>query len=436
MVSASDQTANSPASAAYTNAREAALLVRENDHVVISGCGASPVEFLAALAERSDLTRVFVAHATAWGRLPHLTATSRPSHLKFSAYFLPSLARDLLRQREVDYTPLTFSQMSNMYADGDLRSDVVAVTCSTPDEEGFCSLGPFVNYLPKAIERARVLIGECSPKWPRTRGAARVRVSEFDCLIQVDREPITSSGGEPNFESERIGEEVARLVPDNATVQIGRGAIPNAVAARLVKHRGLGIHSEMLSDWIIELVNSGAVTGINKKTYPGEIVTSFMDGTARLYAFASECASLRLEAIYDVNDPEVVGREPNFMAINSAVEVDLSGQINAESLDGELISGSGGLLDFAIGAGRSPGGKFIIALPSTAKKGTVSRIVAKFGPGAAVTVPRSLAQYVVTEYGTADLRGCTLEERAKRLIAIAHPCFRKELYRESGFDPW
>jgi 4-hydroxybutyrate CoA-transferase len=430
----SDQIANLRRSPTISTADDAASLVRNHDHVVISGCGASPLEFLAALAQRSDLTRVVISHATAWGQLPHLLPTDRPSHLNFAAYFLPALARDLLKQRKVDYVPLTFSLMSNMYADGDLLADVVAVTCSTPDEDGFCSLGPFVNYLPKAIERARVLIGECSPRWPRTGGAARVHVSKFDCLIEVDREPIESSGSDTDFASERIGEEVARLVPNSATIQIGRGAIPNAVAARLVNHRDLGIHSEMLSDWIIELVNSGAVTGKSKKIYPGEIVTSFMDGSARLHAFAAECASLRLEAIYDVNDPDVVGREPNFMAINSAIEVDLSGQINAESLDGELISGSGGLLDFAIGAGRSRGGKFIVALPSTAKKGTFSRIVAKFGAGTAVTVPRSLTQYVVTEYGAADLRGCTLEERAKRLIAIAHPSFRTKLQDESGFD--
>lgn len=406
----------------------AAASIREGDHVVVSGCGAAPVEFLSALALRKDLSNVFISHATAWGALPHLSKTSRPAHLHFEAYFLPSLGRALHRNAEVEYLPLTFSHMAAMYDRGELAADVVAVTCSTPDQDGFCSLGPFVSYLPAAIPKARVLIGEMSPAWPRTRGAALIHISKFHHVIMVERSPIVPpSEPEHSDEAHRIAAHVLGLVPDGATIQIGRGAIPNAVAGGLAKRRNLGVHSEMISDWIVDLAKSGALTGTKKVTHPGQIVTSFMDGSAKLYEFADQNPSLLMLPIYEVNDPAVVSAERAFLAINSAVEVDLTGQINAESIQGDLISGSGGLLDFASGAGKSADGKFIIAMSATVKDGAISRIVARLGAGAAVTVPRALAHYVITEFGVANLRGCGLRERAKRLIQIAHPRFRDEL---------
>jgi acyl-CoA hydrolase len=413
------------------SASEAAGLVSEGDRLVISGCGAAPIEFLSSLASRSDLHRVDLSHATAWGDLPHLRARDRATHLNFEAYFLPALARSLHRSGEVDYIPLTFSQMGAMYEQGTLQADVVAVTCSVPDAQGYCSLGPFVNYLPGAIKRCRVLIGECSDRWPETYGASRIHASKFTCLVPTSREPIVAPEVPEQAEAAAIAGHVAALVPHEATIQIGRGAIPNAIASALKNHRNLGIHSEMLSDWIIELCESGAVTGAKKDTFPGKIVTSFMDGSERLHAFAHKNRSLLMQAIYEVNDPSAIERESGFIAINSAVEVDLSGQINAESAQGNLLSGSGGLLDFALGAGRSTGGRFIVALPSTAQKGNVSRIVHQLGPGAAVTVPRTLAQLIVTEHGVADLRGCSLRERARRLTAIADPKFRDHLTYQS-----
>jgi 4-hydroxybutyrate CoA-transferase len=409
------------------SAAQAADRVQDGDHVVTSGCGAAPIEFLAALAGRTDLASACVSHATAWGALPHLDGERLPAHIHFQAYFLPALGRALHRAGKIDYVPLTFSQMGSMYRAGDLKSDVVAVTCSPPDPDGFCSLGPFVSYLPAAIREARVLVGECTPTWPRTSGAALVHHSLFDCFVEVKRSPIVSKPDAGQPEAAAIAARIVDLVSDGATIQIGRGAIPNAVAGKLAGRRDLGIHSEMISDWIVDLVESGAVTGSRKVSHPGRIVTSFMDGTARLYDFVDGNADLVLQPIYEVNDPAAIGREPDFIAINSAVEVDLTGQINAETIDGRLISGSGGLLDFALGAQRSSGGKFIVALPATAKSGAVSRIVARMAPGAAITVPRALAHLVITEHGVADLRGCTLKERARRLVAIADPRFREEL---------
>jgi len=410
----------------------AASLVRSGDRVVTSGCGAAPLEFLAALSARRDLEAVYVSHATAWGPLPHLAEAARPTHLRFEAYFLPATARSLHRAGEVDHIPLTFAQMETMYDCGSLLADVVAVTCSPPDEDGICSLGPFVSYLPAAIRRARLVIGECSRQWPRTGDAARVHVSTFDHLIEVSRRPFTSAPTAANSEAAQIARHVIELVPDGATIQIGRGAIPNAVACGLAGRRDLGVHSEMISDWVVDLAEAGVLTGSRKTNYRGRIVTSFMDGTDRLYQFADGNEALCMLPIYEVNDPSRVGEERNFIAINSAVEVDLGGQINAESIGGNLISGSGGLLDFALGAGRSRGGKFIIAMSSTAKGGRLSRIVASIPPGGTVTVPRSLTHYVITEHGIADLRGCTLKERARRLIAIADPCYRDELGRAAA----
>jgi 4-hydroxybutyrate CoA-transferase len=399
--------------------------------VVLSGCGAAPLDFLGALAARSDLREIFISHATAWGELPHLReASRRPKHLRYQAYFLPATARKLHARREVDYLPLTFSQMSAMYERGSLQTDVVAVTSSPPDEDGYCSLGPFVSYLPAALRSARVRIAECSPTWPRTGDAARVHVSQFDCLVEVNRQPVASAATPDDQVSAEIAKHVLELVPDRATIQIGRGAIPNAVAAGLRGRRDLGIHSEMVSDWVVDLWEDGVITGSYKTSQKGRIVTAFMDGTERLYRFADANPALCMLPIYEVNDPAAVRAERNFIAINSAVEVDITGQINAESVQGELISGSGGLLDFAVGAGLSPGGKFIIAMSSTARNGQVSRIVESFTAGTSVTVPRSLAQFVITEYGIADLRGCSLGERAKRLIAIAHPNFREELMQQ------
>jgi 4-hydroxybutyrate CoA-transferase len=420
--------------AVKSTAGEAAKAVRSGDSIVISGCGAAPIEFLAALSRRTELEGVILSHATAWGPLPHLAESCRPAHLGFRAYFLPAIARALHRRQEVDYVPLTFSRMDSMYSAGDLPADIVVVTCSTPDADGICSLGPFVSYLPAAIKKARFVIGECSHQWPRTRGAAEIHISTFDLLIDVARVPIPSTVIESDADALRIGGSVASLVPNGATIQIGRGAIPNAVAAALSNHRDLGVHSEMLSDWVVDLAQSGVITGAKKASYPGEIVTSFMDGTSRLYDFASSCETLRLEPIYEVNNPATISSEENFIAINSAVEMDLSGQINAETLNGQLISGSGGLLDFALGAAGSQGGKFIVAMPSTAKGGRVSRIVPRFSSGAAVTVPRALAHYVVTEQGIANLRGCSLAERAQRLIAISHPEFREGLCRASEWS--
>ena len=395
--------------------------------MVVSGCGTAPTEFLGALAARSDLRSVRVSHATAWGDLPHLAEGRRPPHLRYEAYFLPAIARKLHARREIDYVPLTFSQMRAMYEANTLRADVVAVTCSTPDADGNCSLGPFVSYLPAAFAKARVRIAECTPAWPRTSDAALLPLSRFDCVVEVQRRPIVAPTTSEDPIAIDIANHVATLVPDGATIQIGRGAIPNAIASALRSRRDLGIHSEMVSDWLVDLAEAGVITGKYKQFQPGRIVTAFMDGSERLYEFVDGNKTVCMLPIYEVNDPARVAAEPNFIAINSAVEVDLSGQINAESINSELISGSGGLLDFAVGAGRSPGGRFIVAMSSTAKGGKVSRIVKAMDAGAAVTVPRSLAQFVVTEYGVADLRGCTLQERARRLIAIAHPSVRPAL---------
>lgn len=413
-------------SKASEHATEAAALVRDGDHVVVSGCGAAPLLFLSALAERRNLSAVTVHHATAWGDLPHLRADA-PPHLIFEPYFLSANSRRLVRDGAADYLPVTFSHMGEMLGRGQLKADVVAVTATRPDARGDVSLGPFVSYLPAALSTARVRIVETSSAFPWVNGSGVVALERFDVAIECDRAPVTIASTKDHREAHTIAEYVANLVPDGATIQIGRGALPNAIAERLQQRRNLGIHSEMVSDWLVGLVECGAIRRMAKPSGRPPVVTSFMDGTPRLYDFVDGRTDIEMDPIYELNRVENIAREPNFVAINSALQVDLTGQINAETAGGAIVAGSGGLLDFAMGAAFSQGGRFIVAMPSTAMDGRKSRIVARLAEGEAVTVPRSLAQYVITEFGVADLSGCTLRERARRLVAITHPDFRDEL---------
>lgn len=315
---------------ARTQAAEAAALVRDGDHVVISGCGAAPLLFLEALNERTDLRDVKVHHTTAWGELPYLRA----------------------------------GVIGAMFASGALRADVVAVTATRPNAKGEISLGPFVCYLPAALSAARVKIVETSSGFPWLNGSGVLPYDSFDVAIPCERAPLTIQSTKDHPES-------------------------HAIAERLRQRRELGIHSEMVSDSLVDLIECGAVRRTPKTSGRPPVVTSFMDGTQRLYDFVNGRTDIEMDPIYELNRVENIAREPAFAAINSALKIDLTGQINAETLDGRLLAGSGGLLDFAMGATLSPGGRFIIAMPSTAKGGEYSRIVPHLGEGDVVTVPRT-----------------------------------------------
>lgn len=411
---------------AIERADRAASLVRDGDHVVISGCGAAPLLFLKALGDRTGLRDVKIHHATAWGDLPYLR-DGAPQHVTLEAYFLSANARRAVRDGVADYLPITLSHMGAMFASGQLRADVVAVTATRPNADGEISLGPFVCYIPAALSAARVKIVETSSRFPWLNGSGVYPLDAFDVAIPCERAPVTIASTKDHPESRAIAAHVAELVPDGATIQIGRGPLPNAIAERLQQRRGLGIHSEMVSDSLVDLMECGAIRRTPKASGRPPVVASFMDGTQRLYDFVHGRSDIEMDPIDELNRVENIAREPSFVAINSALKVDLTGQINAEALDGRLIAGSGGLLDFAMGATLSAGGRFIIAMPAAAMGGERSRIVSRFSEGDVVTVPRTLAHYIVTEFGIADLRGCSLRERARRLIEIAHPKFRDEL---------
>jgi acyl-CoA hydrolase len=400
-------------------AAEAAAAVRDGDHVVVSGCGAAPLAFLRALAQRTGLEGVVVHHGSAFGELPHL------GRFELQAYFVPAAARLLLGDGRVTYLPLTYSHLGSLLSTGALRADVVAFSGATsPDGRSF-STGPFVAYLPPALDRARVVVAEVSPRYPFVHGAGVVRADRCTNLVATDFAPIPIDRPRARPEARAIAEHVSSLIGDGATLQIGRGDVPDLVAQQLAARCDLAVHSELVSDWLIDLVESGVVNGRHRSWRPGVAVGSFADGSERLYAFLHDNRRVELHGIHEVNGPQRIAAEPNLVAINSAVEVDLEGQVNAEVAGSRFLGGSGGLLDFAYAAAHSPGGKFVVALPSTAAGGSISRIVPRLTGH--VTLPRSLAQFVITEYGIADLRGTTLEERARRLVAVAHPDFRNSL---------
>jgi acyl-CoA hydrolase len=278
-----------------------------------------------------------------------------------------------------------------------------------------------------AAEAAPLRIAEVNDRMPRTYGDTRIHVSQLDAIVEVSAPlPAIPPGTATDLER-RIAEHVAGLVDDGATLQLGRGGLPDAVLGFLKDKRDLGIHTELYSDTVVDMVQRGVITGARKTLHTGKLVAGFLDGSQKLYDFVHENPMVEMHRSEYVNDPAIIGQHDNLVAINSAVEVDLTGQINAESVGSRLLSGAGGQLDFALGAWRARNGKYIVAMPSTA--GANSRIVARLGEGAAVTVPRTLAQFVVTEYGVADLRGKALDERARALIAIAHPDHREALER-------
>ncbi|WP_167859259.1 acetyl-CoA hydrolase/transferase family protein [Paenibacillus cymbidii] len=408
-------------------------LVKSGDHVFLPGSGCVPVGFLRQLLARKEALRdVRLCHPTAWGPFPY----GKPEfagHFRGLSFFLSANARRAWADGwGIDFVPVRLSAISALI-EGDLTPvDVAVLHLSPPDERGYCSIGPYCAYMHAMRKRARLVIGQINRHMPRACGETEVHVSELDYYGELD-EPLVAVPPVAFGEVEaQMARHVASLVADGDTIQIGRGGIPQAVVGELGDRRDLGVHSELISDWIVELTERGVVTGAKKSLHPGVSVATISDGSQRFYDFVHGNDAVRFMPSEYVNDPRVIALNDNLVSINTAVEVDLTGQINAESVGHRLISGTGGLLDFALGAQSARGGRFIVAMPSTALGGSASRIVAALPAGTAVTVPRTLADIVVTEYGIARLRGRTLEQRMQSLIAIAHPSFRETLEREAA----
>lgn len=415
---------------AYVSAEEAVRCIQSGDRVFVHSIAAAPRKLVEAMTARApELRDVEVVHLHTEGPAPYAEPGMEES-FRVNALFVGANVRKALAEGRGDYLPVFLSEVPLLFRRGILPLDVALVHVSPPDRHGYCSLGVSVDATRAAVQTARTVIAQVNRNMPRTHGDGLIHVDRIHHLCESD-EPIHEHPHHPPSEQERaIGRHVASLVEDGATLQMGIGAIPDAVLAALKDHRDLGVHTEMFSDGVIELVERGVVNGARKKVHPGKLVGGFALGTRRLYDFIDDNPLVQMLDIAYVNDAAVIRRNPKVTAINSAIEVDLTGQVCADSIGELQYSGVGGQMDFIRGASLSEGGKPIIALPSVTSRGE-SRIVAHLKPGAGVVTTRAHVHYVVTEYGVANLYGKNLRQRARELIAIAHPQHRDALAREA-----
>jgi 4-hydroxybutyrate CoA-transferase len=418
------------------SAAEAVAHVRSRDHVYIQCAAAAPSILLQALVDRApELEAVQVVHLHIEGPAPHL-APEMEGHFHHRALFIGPNARGAISEGRAEYVPIFLSDIPRLLRDRYMPVDTVLAHVSPPDAHGYCSLGTSVEAMRAAIDSSRVVVAQINPQMPRTLGEAFVHVSEIDFGVEVDV-ALPEHREEPIDEVERqIGRYVADLVQDGATLQMGIGAIPSAVAAALDGKRDLGIHTEMMTDVVVDLVERGIVTGTRKARGTGKIVATFMNGTRRLYDFVDDNPMVEMRPSDYTNDPAIIREFRRMTAINSAIVVDLSGQVCADSLGHRLYSGVGGQMDFMQGASRAPEGQAIIAMPSTAIGGTVSRIAPVLPEGSGVVTTRAHVRTVVTEWGVAQLFGKGIAERARELINIAHPDFRDELRAAARRTHW
>jgi 4-hydroxybutyrate CoA-transferase len=412
------------------SAEEAVKAIRSGRRVYVHGIAAAPQVLIQAMTARADELRdVEVVHLHTEGPAPYAERGMEAS-FRVNSLFVGGNVRQAIQEGRGDYIPIFLSEVPNLFRSGMMAIDVALMQVSPPDKHGFCSLGVSVEASLAAMQCADYVIAQVNPQMPRTFGDGLVHVDDLDAIVEVD-EPLFEVFAAPPSEIEaKIGAYCAELVDDGATLQMGIGAIPNAVLASLTHHKNLGVHTEMFSDGLIPLVEAGVVTGKEKKVRTGKIVSGFVWGTRKLYDFVDENPQVSMLDIAYVNDTSVIRRNPKVTAINSAVEVDITGQICADSIGTKQYSGVGGQMDFIRGASLSEGGKPIIALPSATNKG-VSRIVSELKPGAGVVTTRAHVHFVVTEYGIANLYGKNLRQRAKAMIEIAHPDARAQLEREA-----
>lgn len=410
-----------------TSAEKAVSAIKSGDRVVTGHACAEPQVLVKAMVEQAErLENVEVVHMVAMGQAEYCKEGMEKS-FRHNALFVGGSTRKPVQAGRADYTPCFFSEVPRLFADGQLPVDVALIQITRPDEHGFCSFGVSVDYTRPAALAAKCVIAEVNDQMPRTLGDAFIHVSELDYIVETSSPLIELPQPKISEIEEKIGYNVALLVEDGSTLQLGIGSIPDAVLLFLKEKKDLGIHTEMFSDGVVELVEAGVITNSAKTEHQGKMVCTFLMGTKKLYDFVDNNPMVEMYSVDYCNDPYVIAKNPKLISINSALQVDLGGQICADTIGPKQFSGVGGQVDYVRGASRSEGGKSIIALPSTAKKGTVSRIVPQLDPGASVTTSRNDVHYVVTEFGVADLRGKSMRERAKALIEIAHPDFREAL---------
>ncbi len=406
-------------------ASEAVKLIKSGDRVLIQGGSATPQTLIRAMAARGpELKGVEVCHLHTEGECGYAAPELRES-FHTSAFFIGGNVRKMVGDT-VDYIPIFLSDIPSLFREGYMDLDVVLVNVSPPDKHGFCSLGVSVDIVIAGIEKGKKVIAQINPKMPRTFGDALVHLNHFSACVMVDEEIHEMKFVAPTEAEKAIGKNIAEIIDDGSTLQMGIGGIPNAVLTYLTNHKNLGIHTEMFSEGIVDLVETGVVNGSQKKVNPYKIISGFAMGTRRLYDFMDDNPEIEMLDIAYVNDTAIIRQNPKVTAINSAIEIDFTGQVCADSIGTRMFSGVGGQMDFMRGAALSKGGKPIIAVTSTTLKG-VSKIVPALKPGAGVVTTRAHARYVATEYGVAELFGKTLKQRAVALRNVVHPDHREEL---------
>lgn len=419
-----------------TTAGEAVKTIRSGDNVYVHSNAAAPETLIQSMVERApELTDVTILHILTLGKADYASRQYAKS-FRVHALFIGPNVREAVNEGRAEYMPVFLGEIPRLFEAGDVPVNVCLIQVSPPDAHGFMSYGVSVDCTIAACKQARVVVAEVNKQMPRTLGQSFIHVSSIDHLVESDRPLPELSPVVPKAIEEAIGENVATLVENEATIQLGIGAIPNAVLKHLESKHDLGVHSEMLSDGIIDLIEQGVVTNRVKTVLPGKVAVSFVLGTRRLYNFVDNNPLIEFQPSDFINDPFVIARNHKMTAINSALQVDITGQIAADSIGSYLYSGVGGQVDFIRGASRARQGKAIIAMPSRAKNGTVSRITAILAPGSGVVTSRADVHYVVTEYGIAQLYGRTLKERMRALVDIAHPDFQGELKQDLKKISW
>jgi len=415
------------------SAEVAVKQIKSGDNIVVQPGCACPNELVRAMVARKDeLENVTLYHILIVGDLPYLHP-GMEKHFKHKAFFIGANARKAVNEGRAEFVPIFLSEVPLLFKLGRIKTDVALLNVSPPDEHGFCSYGVDVGTIKTPAEKSKIIIAQVNRNMPRALGDSFIHINKITHIVEFD-EPIRELPQvDPNTEPEvlavydRIGKNVANLIEDGSTLQMGIGAIPDSVMKYLYDKKDLGIHTEMFSDGIVDLVEAGVINGEKKTLHPGKIIVGFVLGTRRAYDFIDNNPIIEFHPQEYVNDPFIISKNNKMVAINSALEVDLTGQVCSDSIGKRFYSGIGGQVDFIRGASRSEGGKPIIALPSTTKGDTISRIVPTLKEGAGVVTSRGDVDYIVTEFGAVTLWGKTIQERAKALIEIAHPSFRDEL---------
>jgi len=405
--------------------------IKSGDRIFIaSNCGVPEVLTQALVEHGKDLADCEITHLLTRGDTPTVDPEFHNS-FRHNSFFIGANVREAVNKGHADYTPVFLSEVPELFRSGKVPLDVALIMVSPPDNHGFCSLGIAVDVAKAAVETSKIVIAQVNPRMPRTHGDSFIHIDKLSAVYEHDAPVAEYPPGEIDEVSAAIGRHVASLIPDGATLQTGIGKIPDAVLAALTDKKDLGIHTEMFSDGVIDLVNSGVITGRKKSLHPGKIVASFCMGTQRLYDFVHDNPICEFHPTEYVNDPFRVAQHDNMISVNAAIEIDLTGQVSADSIGSYFYSGIGGQVDFVRGAARSKNGKSILCLPSTAKGGSLSRIVPFLREGAGVTTSRGDVHYIATEWGVVDLHGRSVRERALSLIHIAHPDFREELFQQA-----